>query len=268
MGPATGAASGRSIADLLERWALGPADAALLPARKAALERYSVLVETGSSWAPPAAVRSALDEWDFSDAVDTIDGAERVLATRDAIAALAADEGLVPGPALEADYQDAGSEAEVNVVVDEAARTLDALEAIAAAGDAAAAPRDWLTSWGLDGTDPTAGVAAAGNAWEAGDLDTARTAAAGVVAVIAAAPDAGRSKAIVAALLVVLVVLVLLLVVVALVRRSRRRPAPAIVLPAAGSPVPGGPYATLPPDGPPAEPAGGPAPGDEGADGT
>ncbi len=266
--PPTGATSGRSIADLMEQWALGAGDAALLPARKAALARYSVLVEEGSSWAPPAAVRSALDEWDFGDAVDIIDGAERVLATRDTIAALAADEGLVPGPVLEADYQDAGSEAEVNAVVDEAARTLDALEAIASAGDAVDAPRDWLTSWGLDGTDPAAGVVTAGAAWEAGDLDAARTAAAGVVALIAAAPDAGRSKAIVAALLAALVVLVLLLVAVALVRRSRRRPAPAIGHPAARAPEPGGPYATLPADGPPAEPAGGPAPGDEGADGT
>ena len=267
-GPATGTASGRSIADLMEQWALDAADAALLPARAAALGRYSALVQTGSSWAPPAAVRSALDEWDFGDAEDIIDVAERVLATRDAIAVLAADEGLALGPALEADYQDAGSEAEVNVVVDEAARTLDALESIASAADAAAAPRDWLTSWGLDRTDPAAGVVAAGHAWEAGDLDAARTAAAGVVAVIAAAPDAGRSKAIVVAFIVVLVVLVLLLVAVVLVRRSRRRPALAIASPVAGSPEAGGPYATLPPDGPPAEPAGGPAPGDEGADGT
>jgi hypothetical protein len=265
--PAAAATSGRSIAELLAQWALSDADAVLLPARAAALERYSALERAGSSWAPPAAVRSALDEWQFGDAVDIIDGAERVLASRDAIDALASTEGLVPAPGLEADYQDARSEAEINVVVDEATRTLEALQAIASAGDAAAEPRDWLTSWGLDGTDPAAGVAAAAAAWEAGDLDSARTAAAGVVAILAAAPDTGRSHAIVAGLVGALVIL-LLLVAVALVRRSRRREGPAIALSGVSGPEPHGPYATLRPDGFPAEPSGGPAPGDEGADGT
>jgi hypothetical protein len=230
--------------------------------------RYASLEQAGEGWAPPAAVRSALDEWHFADAVDIMDGAEHVLASRDEIDALAAAEGLVPGPRLEADYQDARSEAEVNVVVDEAARTLETLEAIARAADAAAEPRDWLADWGLDGVDPAAGVASAAAAWEAGDLDSARTAAAGVVAVLAAAPDTGRSHLLVAALVGALAVLLLLLVAVALVRRSRRRAVPVTAPAAVGAPEPHGPYATLPPDRIPAEPSGGPAPGDEGADGT
>jgi hypothetical protein len=260
--------SARSIADLLALWALDDADAALLPARAAALERYSALEQAGAGWAPPAAVRSALDEWDFGDAADVMDGAERVLASRDAIETLAAAEGLVPGPRLESDYEDSRSEAEINVVVVEAAESLETLQAIAAAGDAAEAPRDWLTSWGLDGTDPAAGVAAAGAAWEAGDLEAARTAAASVVATLAAAPDAGRSKAIAAALLVALAVLILLLIIVVLARRRRNRWVPVTVSAVPGLPESRRPYATLRPDGFPAEPPGGPAPGDEGADGT
>ncbi len=266
--PATATASERSLADLIELWALDATQAVLLPARAAALERYSALARAGGSWAPPAAVRSALDEWQFGEAADIMDGAERVLASRDAIEALAATEGLVPGPRLEADYQDARSEAEMNVVADAATRALGTLETIATAGEAAEAPRDWLTSWGLDGADPAAGVAAAGAAWEAGDLDAAATAAAGVVALLAAAPDIGRSHAIVAALVAALAVLLLVLIAIALARRRRPREGPVLATAAAGLPGPRGPYATLPPDAFPAEPSGGPAPGDEGADGT
>ncbi len=247
--PASAMTSGRSISDLLAQWALDDGDASLLPARAAAVERYSALVRAGAGWAPPTAVRTALDEWHFDDAVDVMDVAERVLASRDEISALAAAEGLVAGPRLEAGYQDARSEAEINVMVDQAARTLEALEAVATAGEAASAPRDWLASWGLDGADPATGVAAAGAAWEAGDLDAARTAAADVIALIAAAPDAGRSHLIVTALLAVLVALLLLLVVVAMARRGRHRPVSAAASTVAGFPGSRGPYATLPPDG-------------------
>jgi len=281
---ATGAVpddGGRSIAELVELWALDDAEAAVLPARQVALAAYATLLERGGTWAPPAAVRLALDEWDFADVGDVIDLGAGILATRDAIDALAVSEGLVADPGLEADYQDAESEAEMNVVAEEASRSLDVLEAIVAAREAAAVPRDWITDLGLDGTDPGAAVEAAGVAWEAGDLDGAAAGAAGVVATLAAAPEGGRSRAILAAVAAAILVVLLLVALGWIAMRTRRGPARALATlpatplvtptgttegtPAATAPEPDRPYATLPRDRSPAEPPGGPASGDEGA---
>ncbi len=87
---------------------------------------------------------------------------------------------------------------------------------------------------------------------------------------LAAAPEAGRTRAItvggaIAAGIVLLLVLAMVLVVR---RRSRRRPAPSAAGMAGAASVPaapGWPYATLPPDGTPTEPPAAPSPRDEGA---
>ena len=47
----------------------------------------------------------------------------------------------------------------------------------------------------MDGLDPAAGLAEAGAAWEAGDDAAAESLANGLVARLAAAPDAGRNRA-------------------------------------------------------------------------
>ena len=112
---------------------------------------------------------------------DVMDRATDVLAVRDEVAGLAGVEGLEPAAGAEADYQDAGSVAELTVVEQDADRSLAALRQVAGASDAVEAPRDWFTEVGLEGADPTAEVAAARAAWERADFQAAETAAADAV---------------------------------------------------------------------------------------
>ena len=180
-------------------------------------------------------------------------------------------EDLEPAGGPEADYQDAGSIAELAVAEEDADRSLAVLQQVAGASDVVEAPRDWFTEVGLDEADPASGVAAARAAWERADLEAAEIAAAGVVEQLRAAPEAGRTKVLTIGAGAVLALVILAAMAVILVRRrsgaARRSRAAATAAAGAGTPPdPSGPYATLPPEGPPAEPPGRPPSGDEGAD--
>jgi hypothetical protein len=271
--------AGTGVEELLRTWVLDPSEAKLLPVRATARDAYAGLVAAGGTWAPPLEVRMAMDRWAFADATADMDTATAILATRDRIAAMATAEGLVTGRGLEADYEAADSLADLAVLERRADDSLTVLGEVAAAADAVAAPRDWLTDIGLDGADPAASLAAARSAWEAGDVDAARSTAAAAVASLAAAPEAGRTTVITIGLagtggVVVAGGLILLLVMRRRRGAARRARAAALVAfpggssgagssgsgaPGAGSvPDGAGPYATLPPDGPPGEPPGGP----------
>ena len=276
---------------LLRKWVLDDGAAKLLPVRAQARRAYSDLVDAGGTWAPPVEIRMAMDRWAFADATDDIETATAILEARDRIAAAAAAEGLDPDGGLEVDYESADSLAELATLEARAGESFAVLGELAAAADAVAAPRDWLTDLGLDGEDPALGLQSARDAWEAGNLEAARSTAAASVATLAAAPEAGRSKAIAygaggTVLVVVIAGLVALIVARRRAHVGRRAlaeaPVPSPVQPPgvaqAGTdegPGPGGtgdhpawagPYATLPLDGPPGEPPGGPTSGDEGAD--
>ena len=267
-----GDAAGKAkIADLVAEVALDDGERKLLPARAAARRAYGELVKAGGDWAAPVIVRMAMDGWDFGGVTELMDRAAGVLAIRDQIAGLAGAEGLRPAPGPEADYQDAGSIAELAVVEEGAVRSLAVLRQVAGASDVAEAPRDWLTEVGLEGADPASEVAAASAAWERADLEAAEAAAADAVARLAAAPEAGRTKVLTIGGGVSLALVLLVALGVFLVRRrdgaARRSRASAMAAAGAATPPDDSwPYARLPPDGDPAEPPGRPPSGDEGAD--
>lgn len=267
------------VEDLLVKWVLDAKAQTLLPARADARLAYSDLVDAGGGWAAPLVVRMAMDHWDFTGAGGTIRQATRVLETRDTISALAGTAGLTPDTGSEAGYETASSSAELSVVAEREDASLAVLGEVVAATKAVSAPRDWLADLGLDGADPATVLAAAGSAWEGGDLDVARTTAADVVARVAAAPEAGRTKAVAYAAGGLVVILLLAGLVALLVTRRResagRRSRAAAFSMAATGPDPAGaaslpdgppPYATLPPQGLPAEPPGEPASEEAGAD--
>ena len=273
LGGATG------VAGLMETWALPPGSSDVLRARATARAAYHALLTAEDGWATPYAVRQPLDAWQFTAADDRIAAAARIVGLRDETATLAAGEGLTPSVDLETAFEharDATALASASALAEE---TETALEAVATADLAAAAPRDWLVTLGLDGNDPDADLAAARGAWTAGDLGTAASRAALVASVLAAAPELGRTRAIEVGLGIAAVLLVFLVLVRR--RRLRRRraaadadaamvvgapggasaDAPAAGPPAAGalaSPVWPDRYATLPPSAPP---DGDPAPG-------
>jgi len=273
---------GARVEQVIRQWALEPADAKLLAPRTAARATYATLVADGGTWAPPVAVRTAMDDWSFGPATDAMAAASTVLRERDQIASLAGAQGLRPPSDTEARYQDADTLGGLAILGDQLRTSADALGRLGAASDAVDAPRDWLTTLGLDGQDPSGTLDAARSAWQGGDPAAASRDADAALAMLAAAPEAGRSRAttIGAAVGIVLVVLLLLaILLVARRRRSRRTPlavAPAPVRAAAAFPsfgpqpppppvAPPGPYATLPPDGPPGGPTPVQSPRDEGA---
>jgi hypothetical protein len=265
------AAARAGVVDMVAEVALDDGARTLLPARAAARRAYVDLVEAGGAWAAPVVVRLAMDGWDFDDASEAMDRSVDVLAVRDEIAGLAGAEGLEPPVGPEADYQDAGSVAELAVAKEGADRSLAVLEQVAGAADAVEAPRDWFTDVGLDGVDPASDVAEARDAWEGADLEAAEDAAASAIARLAAAPEAGRTKVLTIGFGVALALVILVALALLLVRRRRGagRLARATTLAIAGAGTPleaAGPYATLPPEGPPAEPPGRSPSGHEGAD--
>ncbi len=265
-GPVTADAGARTLAEVVALWALDDQQAAQLPEREAALAAYAKLQLDGAGWAPPEAVRMSLDRWRFDAAAAAIARSEAILELRDELSLLAASVSLAPDPAFEARYQDAGSVAELNVLADAVANSLAVLDEVVAARDAARGPRDWLADWGLGDVDPAASAAAAGSAWQAGDLEGARAAAAGVADTLASAPEAGRNKAVLAGGAGTAALLLLALGVAVLARR-RSRPEPVMSRPAPETPgVVNRSYATLPPDGPAVEPPGEPPSADAGAD--
>jgi hypothetical protein len=216
-----------------------------------------------------------MDAWTFDTASREIGRALAVIGERDLMAATAAGEGLAPPGDLEGAYEGATTDAALEMALTRAGDTATSLGSVATAGDAAAAPRDWLTSLGLDGADPDRDLAAARASWEAGDLDDATARATSAVAALAAAPGNARVKVLVVGGGVAAFVLLLPLAI--LVRRRRglvaaheAHPGPSagpVTEPVAGlvavHPVgPGGagsvampadredPYATLRPNGP------------------
>ena len=212
-----------------------------------------------------------MDRWAFVDATEAMGRAADVLAVRDEIAVAAAVEDLEPAEGPEADYQDAGSIAELAVVKEDVDRSLLVLRQVAGASDVVEAPRDWFTEVGLDESDPSSEVAVARAAWERADLKAAEIAAAGAVERLRAAPEAGRTKVLTigAGVALALAILVAMLVVLGRRRNGAARRSRAAAMAAAGAGTPpdlSGSYATLPPEGPPAEPPGRPPSGDEGAD--
>jgi hypothetical protein len=209
------------VAPFVAAWAL-PADAdPPLAQRATARTEYRDLVQRGGTWAAPAVVRRALDGWRFDDAQRAIAAAGGVLAARDSLAASAAAAGLaVPDP-VETAYESAASPDGLTAVASQIEEARSALPALAAAGDAVAAPRDWLADLGLGDEDPAASLAAARAAWTAGDATGATAQADALERRLGDASEAGTAR--LAAIALVLSLAAGVLVVIGLVVAMRRR---------------------------------------------
>lgn len=212
------------VDDLLATWAL-PADAVSgLEDRQAARDAYAAFTAADGDWAPPPAVRMALDAWAFDDAQVAIDEAEAVLARHAELAGLATAHGLQPPDDVQERYELAASADDLRSAGALATDMQASLQAVAAADAAAEAPRDWLVTLGLTGKDPDADLAAARAAWQAGRLAEAAEAATLVSGTLAVAAEAGRGRAVViGGGVAIVLLLVVLLLVVSFRLRSRRR---------------------------------------------
>ncbi|GEL45430.1 hypothetical protein CHO01_05460 [Cellulomonas hominis] len=190
-------------------------DLPLLDARAAARAEYRRLLDAGAGWAPPAAVRDAMADWDFAAATAAVPAVLALLEERDALTAELDGAGLDAPGALQGQVENAGSVAEAAEQVDDAARAASALVAAdAGRDDADPFTRLGLLVGGVDG-DLAAGAAAL----DEGRYDDAAAAAERASATLGSAP--ARAAAVLAGLLV------LAAGGVVLVRRRRSDPTPA-----------------------------------------
>ena len=158
--------TGRSFAAIWQQWVVDPSQVSLLGQRTAALADYSKAMAAAGPWDLPAEIRVALDEWQFQQAVPSINEARVVLAERDEIAASAATEQTAPPPTLKEKFERSGLVAASS----EATTELAALDTLAAARQARTDNGGAARAVGLIGADPQADLTAARDAFAKGDL--------------------------------------------------------------------------------------------------
>ena len=178
--------------DLFSTFILTSDQVADVAARAEARQAYAVLATAGGKLAPPLVVREAMSKWSFETAEGWIAEATDLLDDRAALDA----RGRTLDVALPDDVDRAWRDAESNLDgAHDAVTALDA--ALTDLGEARAAldaERDGVVNVGLLGTTPEAGWDSAVAAFEADDLAGADRATDEIVALLAAAPDAGRLR--------------------------------------------------------------------------
>lgn len=183
--------TGRRYDDLWRRWVVRPAEAALLDARATARKRYDEVVARAGDWQLPPAIRQAMRAWQFGQATELLDAADRALADRDLVEATASAAGLDVPRTLEAAFEAsrgfaaAAAEADAQVATIEAYETARAVRPI---------EPDFFEEVGLWWASPDADIERAAAAFELGDLQASVDASAAAYAAWTGAADLGRNR--------------------------------------------------------------------------
>jgi hypothetical protein len=159
--------TGQSFVDLWRTWVVRPTELGLLEGRDPARRRYDQIVRRAGEWQLPPIVRQAMRAWQFEQATELLDAADRVLDDRDAVAEAAAAAGLSVPRALQAVFEGNGSFA---AAASEADAELQAIAAYEAASALRPAKPDFVTDVGLWNASPADDLAASADAFAAGDL--------------------------------------------------------------------------------------------------
>ena len=161
-----------------------------MTARNQAREAYSELIDTG--WDAPLYVRSVMGEWDFASAESRIEEAEAILETRDSILLNATELGVEMPTSLEDTYEGSvDSMGEAAILAD---AQLDTSEDVLSAKAAVLRGRDLFTNIGLIGTDTSAELAEAVDAFAEDKLDVATSEATEAVLLIENADEVGQVR--------------------------------------------------------------------------
>ena len=217
--------------------------------RAAARKAYRELLQAGDGWLPGWYVRRPLGEWRFDVATTRMTEASAVLALRKRVDDAAAALGLEPNGGLKTAYEGATDGLDTATAL-----ANDELETLAAIADGKAkveAKPDLVAGIGLIGETPSAGYAAARDAFARGDLQGARTSAVSATAIVTGASAVGQGRLLLAIAIAIALLVVVVILAIAARRRRRRR---ALALAAAISSELAEPYATLAAD-PDAAPA-------------
>jgi hypothetical protein len=218
--------AGVDVTDLWTSWVVRPNESGLLGDRAAARGRYEALLARAGTWRLPRVVRDTLRVWQYGQATELFDAANRALDDRDAVAAAATSAGLSVPSAMQTDFEGAQGFAAASAEADAE------MAAIAAYRDAAgrrpAAP-DVLQSIGLWSSQPDAVLASAATAFAAGDLHATVADSAYAAAIWSSAAAVGRSRVLAVALTAAAVLLGAWLAIRWYRDRGRRRRRPMAV---------------------------------------
>jgi tetratricopeptide (TPR) repeat protein len=163
--------TGRQYTSIWSQWIVDSSQAPLLVQRAQTRSAYADLLTAAGTWGAPPDVRAALESWQFDNAESLIERAQTVLSQRDQIRVDAAREGVQPPGTLQTKFATGSVTAAAVEATDEQA----VLALIDAARRAEADSQGDTRILGLLGTDPAADLAAAGKAFESGDLGQALT---------------------------------------------------------------------------------------------
>ena len=214
--------TGKSFDDLWRAWVVRPEEAHLLDDRAAARTRYDEVVSRAGTWELPPVVRQAMRAWQFDDATQLLDAADRALDDRDRVLAAASTAGLTPPRTLRAAFEAqtgftaVGGESDAEIAT------------IGAYGEAAATRPttvDLVEQVGLWGAAPDADLEKARTAFADGQLRDSVQASTSARQAWLDASDLGRKRvmSMLAAAIAAIVGLALLLATVRRWTRRRRR---------------------------------------------
>jgi hypothetical protein len=216
--------TGKDASALWASMVVTPSEQAFLATRTATRREYNALVTRASGWSLPQAVLGGLNAWQFGSATNLMTGLGQLLDQRDQIAAAADPAGLLAPATLQADFEQGA----IGTGETEAANELQVLQAIEAAAATQPDHPSLVEQVGLIGVDPGGSLDAAGTAFTAGDMATARAQALAADEAWSDAADSGsfRIRIAIASLLVAAVLLGFIVVqlrrIGQLGRRARR----------------------------------------------
>ena len=212
--------TGRDYGDLWRTWVIRPAEGKLLDDREAARRRYDQVVRRAADWQLPPLVRQAMRAWQFDQAMELLVAADRVLDGRDAVTEAASAAGLPLVPrALEAAFEGNGSFAAAATEADAELQTIAAYERATASRPTAP---DLMQQIGLWGTTPGIDLAAAADAFAAGNLQASVDGSLRAQLAWDDAQELGRNRAL-TMLAATLAALIAVAVIVGRIRSARRR---------------------------------------------
>jgi hypothetical protein len=187
--------TGAGYVDLWETWVVNQEQQPLLGERSDARLLYVEIVDEAGAWELPGSIRSQLGAWSFDEATEELELARAVLVQRDRIEDGAAALDLEAPTALRSAFEGGDGLA---AAAEEANLELDVLDLIGSTENRVADAPSALERIGLLGSDPAADLAAARDAFEAGDMAVANREAGAATAARGAAGALGRDRVVLA----------------------------------------------------------------------
>ena len=185
--------TGKRFDDLWAAWVVRPSEMSLLSDRAAARARYDAIVARAGAWRLPEVVRNAMRTWQFDQANALLDGAERALGDRDAVASTAAAAGLEAPDTMRTAFEGERGFAAASA---ESGAELAAIDAYRAAVASRIANPDPLETIGLWNAEPAAALGNAAASFAAGDLRATAEGSALAKAIWTTSRDIGRNRVI------------------------------------------------------------------------